>query len=115
MCWMDDGVTCSTQSRGGITAGLSRALLSGESFFQNEYSTRKTEAKVAFVPGQPGTIIPIEMDGGLMLERGAYLASVPEVTIESNFQGLKGLFAEGLFILRAKGKGMMFFLRLRPR
>lgn len=109
MCWMDDCITCTTKSRGGILGGLSRSLLTGESFFQNIYSTTKEEAVIGFVPGQPGTIIPLELDGNLMLERGAYLASAPEVNIESNFQGLKGLFSEGVFVLKATGKGLLFF------
>lgn len=109
MCWMDDCITCTTKSRGGILAGLSRSLLTGESFFQNIYSTTKEEAVIGFVPGQPGTIIPLELDGTLMLEKGAYLASAPEVNVESNFQGLKGLFSEGVFILKAVGKGLLFF------
>jgi len=109
MCWMEDGMSCSTASRGGILAGLSRAVLSGESFFQNAYSTTKPESMVALVPGQPGTIIAVDMTTPLMLEKGAYLASQPSVTIESNFQGLKGLFSEGMFVLKAIGTGMMFF------
>jgi len=110
MSWMDEGVDVETASRGGVLAGLGRSLLTGESFFQNTYKTTRDAARVTFVAGQPGTIIPVELTGnGLMLEKGAYLASVPGVTIESNFQGLKGLFSEGMFVLRAKGTGLMFF------
>ncbi len=109
MSWMDSGVEVDTAARGGVLAGLARSALTGESFFQNTYKTTKGEAKVAFVSGQPGTIIPLDLNGSILLEKGAYLASEPGVTLESNFQGLSGLFAEGLFILRAKGKGMLFF------
>lgn len=109
MAWMDPGVACETASRGGILSGLSRKFLTGESFFQNLYTTTAPAARVAFVPGSPGTIVPLELDGTLLLEKSAYLASVPSVTIESKFEGLKGLFAEGMFILRAKGTGLLFF------
>lgn len=109
MAWMDKGIECDTSARGGVLSGLGRSFLTGESFFQNTYKTTEKQAAVAFVAGQPGTIIPLELNGSLMLEKGAYLASEPGVNLESNFEGLKGLFSEGLFVLRAKGKGMLFF------
>ena len=43
------------------------------------------------------------------MERGAYLASTPGVKTNSDFQGLRGLFNEGMFILRASGTGTLFF------
>jgi len=50
------------------------------------------------------------MDGGeLLLEKGAYLASTTGITTSSDFQGLRGLFNEGMFILRVSGTGMLFF------
>lgn len=109
MAWMDTTVDCKTAARGGIGASLKRGLLGGESFFQNSYSTQ-SGGKVALVPGQPGDIMATEMEGQkLMLERGAYLASGPNVTIDSNFKGLKGLFGEGMFVLQASGTGPMFW------
>lgn len=49
------------------------------------------------------------MTGDLNLEKGAYLASSPGVTIQAKFEGLKGLFNEGLFVMRATGQGTLFF------
>lgn len=109
MAWMDTSVDCKTAARGGIGASLKRGLLGGESFFQNTYSS-SSGGKVALVPGQPGDIRVTEMEGQkLMLERGAYLASGPNVQIDSNFKGLKGLFGEGMFVLQATGTGPMFW------
>ncbi|MFA5507772.1 MAG: TIGR00266 family protein [Vulcanimicrobiota bacterium] len=109
MAWMDTAVDCKTAARGGVGASLKRGLLGGESFFQNTYTTQ-SGGKVALVPGQPGDIRVTDMDGQrLMLERGAYLASGPNVQIDSNFKGLKGLFSEGLFVLTATGSGPMFW------
>lgn len=109
MAWMDTTVECETAARGGMMASLKRGLLTGESFFQNSYRS-SSGGKVALVPGQPGDIMVTEMDGQrLMLERGAYLASGPGVTLDSNFKGLKGLFSEGMFVLTASGTGPMFW------
>ena len=109
MSWMDPHMKVQTAARGGILAGLSRALLTGESFFQNTYSVEGKAGTVAFVPGSPGAIIAHTMTGDLNLEKGAYLASDTGVTIHSKFEGLKGLFNEGLFVMRATGKGVLFF------
>ncbi len=110
MAWMDPSVKCKTAARGGIGAGLKRSFLGGESFFQNEYSTDAGSARVTFVAGPAGEIRAIQMDGErLMMERGAYLASSPTVTIDSKFQGLKGLFSEGMFVLQASGTGTIFW------
>ena len=61
-------------------------------------------------PDNPADILAYEMNGKeLLLEKGAYLASTPGVTTNSDFQGLRGLFNEGMFILRASGTGTLFF------
>ena len=41
--------------------------------------------------------------------KGAYLASTDGVKCDSKFQGLKGFFNEGLFVLRVTGRGLLFF------
>lgn len=109
MAWMDSHVRVETSARGGVLAGLSRKLLTGESFFQNTYRVDDRPGTVAFVPGSPGAIVAHDMDGDLNLEKGAYLASTPGVTIHAEFEGLKGLFNEGLFVMRATGQGTLFF------
>ena len=110
MMWMDTNVTVETSARGGLLSGMSRALLSGESFFQNTYSVQGGPGIIGLGPGQPGDIKIYEMRGvELLLERGAYLASTTGVETNSDFQGLRGLFNEGLFILRVSGNGLVFF------
>lgn len=110
MAWMDSHVSCKTEARGGILSGMKRKLLAGESFFQNTFSVEREPGTIAFVSGNPGSIIQYEMDRqDLFLEKGAYLASTPGVEIDAKFEGLKGLFNEGFFVMRATGQGTMFF------
>jgi uncharacterized protein (TIGR00266 family) len=110
MAWMEGPVKTETSTRGGVLSGLKRAALSGESFFQNTYSAQGGPARVSLAPGSAGDIVPYELRGGeLFLERGAYLASTEGVQCNSKWQGLKGLFNEGLFILRVTGEGLLFF------
>lgn len=110
MAWMTPNIDVQTSSRGGILSGLGRAVLSGESFFQNTYEAREDGGTIGLAPGQPGDVMAYQLDGGsLLLEKGAYLASTPGVTTSSDFQGLRGLFNEGMFILRVSGTGLLFF------
>lgn len=109
MSWMSANIQTTTNTRGGMLSGLKRALLAGESFFQNTYTASGGPGQVALAPGPAGQIIPLELDGELLCERGAYLASEEGVNCDSSWQGLKGLFNEGLFVLRVTGSGLLFF------
>ena len=110
MAWMSSKINTKTSARGGVLSGLKRAVLSGESFFQNTYEAEGGPGIVGLAPGRPGDIVPCEMSGDeLFLEKGAYLASAPDVHCDAKFQGLKGLFSEGFFVLRVTGHGMLFF------
>jgi len=110
MTWMTANMECKTQARGGIFAGLKRKLLAGESFFQNTYSPKEGPGHIGIAPGISGAIQPYEMKGGeLFLEKGAYLASTEGVECDAKWDGLKGLFNEGFFVLRVTGTGLLFF------
>lgn len=110
MAWMTDTVRLSTSARGGVFRSLRRAALAGESFFQNVFEAEAPGGVICFAPGQPGDIVAVDVgEGDLMLEDGAFLASERGVAIDSSWQGLRGFFNEGLFILRATGNGTLFF------
>ena len=65
---------------------------------------------IGLAPGQSGNIIAHDMNRDeLLLEKNAYLASTPDVHTDANFQGLRGLFNEGLFVLTVSGTGTLFF------
>jgi uncharacterized protein (TIGR00266 family) len=110
MAWMTNNIHTETSTRGGIFGGLKRALLTGESFFQNTYRAEGSRGTVALAPGCPGDIIahPLQ-EGELHMEKGAYLASTTEIHCDSKWQGFKGLFNEGIFTLRVTGTGLLFF------
>ncbi len=110
MAWMDSNIDVETSVRGGLMSGVKRAIGGGESFFQNTYTAQGGPGTIGLAPGQTGDIQGYELDGGeLLLERGAYLASTSGIETNADFQGLRGLFNEGLFILRLTGSGMLFF------
>lgn len=110
LAWMSTNMKVSTGARGGVMSSLKRSLLSSESFFQNTYEAVGGEGTLGLAPGQPGAVVSHMMTGGeLILEKDAYLASELGVNIDSNFQGFRGLFSEGMFVLKATGEGMLFF------
>lgn len=110
MAWMSDTIKTETTTRGGFFSGLKRAVLGGESFFQNTYSAEDGPGVVGLAPGCPGDIVPFQLNGGeLFMERGAFLASTEDVKVDSKWQGFSGLFKEGLFALRVAGTGLVFF------
>ncbi len=109
MTWMEGEIETKTSTRGGFLAGLKRKVLSGESFFQNTFTAGPAGGKIGFAPGIPGDIVPFELESELFLQKGAYLASVPTVKCDAKWDGLRGFFNEGLFILRCTGHGTLFF------
>lgn len=109
MAWMENTITVETKAKGGIWKGLKRKLLAGESFFQNTYRATHGPGMIGVAPATVGDITAFKLNGELFLERGAFLASSENISIDSNFQGLKGFFAEGMFVLKAMGQGLLFF------
>ncbi|WP_165072403.1 TIGR00266 family protein [Paludisphaera rhizosphaerae] len=109
MAWMTPNLRVETSTRGGLMAGLKRKVMGGESLFQNTYTADHGPGRVAFAPGSAGDVVAYELRGELLLERGAYLASSPGVRLDTRWQGLKGMFSEGLFTLHASGTGLLFF------
>jgi uncharacterized protein (TIGR00266 family) len=109
MTWIEGSVETKTTTRGGILSGLKRKILSGESFFQNTFTAGASGGTIGFAPGIPGDIVALDLQSELYLQKGAYLASMPGVKCDSKFDGLRGFFNEGLFILRCTGQGTLFF------
>ncbi len=61
--YMSDNVSMEAKTRGGIFKGLKRKL-TGESFFQTEFSASGGKGIVAVAGNCPGKIIPLDMRGG---------------------------------------------------
>lgn len=109
LAWMAGDVTVETSTRGGVFAGLKRSLLAGETLFQNTYRAGPAGGRVALVPGQAGDIVALPLDGELLLQRGAFLAATEGIACSSRIEGLQGILAQGLFVLRTAGRGTLFF------
>ena len=115
MAWMEGPLKTETSTRGGVLSGLKRAVLSGESFFQNTYSAEGGPAKVALASGVAGDIVPYPMSGGeLFLERGATWPPPKEYSATANSRDLKACSARGCSRCVSREPGRCFSLLTEP-
>lgn len=107
----DNAIQMQTNLQGGLGAALKRKMLGGESLFQNTFTATAPGQTLWIAPAPEGSVQVIELQPGMeiFLQSGAYLASTPGVQLDTKWQGAKGFFAGGLFLLRAHGQGLLWF------
>jgi uncharacterized protein (TIGR00266 family) len=102
------GMEITSKMQGGIFGALKRSLLSGESFFVSTFSSPRSPGWVDVVPNYPGDVFSLDVDPsrGLILTRGAWLASDTTVDLDTKFGGAKMfLGGEGLWTVKCTGRG----------
>jgi uncharacterized protein (TIGR00266 family) len=98
-------VELKTEMKGGLFGGLRRSILGGESFFINRFVS-KGRGLLGLAPRYQGDVIHIPMEGRIYAQSGAFLASSPEISIDTKWGGARTFFAgEGLFLLKLDGSG----------
>lgn len=108
MVSMSAGVNIETQASGGFLKSLTRAVLGGESFFQNFFQAGPQGGEVTLAPDLPGDIALIELRGEtMMVQAGSYLASESGIELSTKISMKAFLSAEGLSILEATGSGKL--------
>ena len=108
----DTGIQMKSSIQGGLGSALKRKMLGGESLFQNTFTATEPGQQIWFAPGPEGDIVHLEMDGQheVMLNSGAFLATVPSVNLDTKWGGAKGFFSgTGFFLLKCSGHGPLFF------
>jgi len=114
MVAMSGELDIQTNMQGGLLAGMKRAVLGGESLFQNTYTAKAPGQSIFLAPAPEGDLRALDLAPGqnFFLQSGAYVAHVgDQLKLDSSFQGLKGFFggAGGLFMLRITGPGTVFY------
>lgn len=113
MAYQSEGISMSTNARGGVMKSLGR-MFSGESIFMANYTAEVDNAIVAFASTVPGTVIPINLEeypNGFVMQKGAFLCAEDSVNTKVEFTKKlsAGLFGgEGFILQKAEGSGMMF-------
>jgi uncharacterized protein (TIGR00266 family) len=93
-----------------IFVAMIRKIIGGETFFVNHFSS-PTGGWVWLAPSLSGSIQHMGMKGqSIILNAGAYVASIGDIDIKMRWGGLRALFAkEGAFFLEASGVGDLWF------
>ncbi len=105
---MSSSVAIETKAEGGILKSLGRAVLGGESFFQNFFVASAQGGEVTLAPELPGDMLLIELRGRkLMLQAGSYVASENGVELTAKVSVKAFMSAEGISMLEASGTGKL--------
>ncbi len=111
MIWQSQGITMSTNARGGVGRSLGR-IFTGESIFMANYTADVSGAVIAFGSTVPGSVVPVDLSQGeIIAQKGAFLCAEQTVDLKVAFtkKFMTGLFGgEGFILQRIYGKGMAF-------
>lgn len=111
MVSMSDSIKIETKTGGGLGSVLKRSILGGETLFVNDMVATEPNSQVTVAPALPGDIAAVEIQSGrnLLVQSGSYLASSPDVVVDTKFGAGKSFFSgEGLFLLKLTGPGLTF-------
>jgi uncharacterized protein (TIGR00266 family) len=102
-----EGIEIATSTARDGLLSSAKSMLGGESAFANEFTAEGGPGTVTLAPPTPGDVKEFELTGEtLYATDGAYLASDPEIDIDSEFGGLKSMLGgAGLTPLALKGTG----------
>jgi uncharacterized protein (TIGR00266 family) len=105
---MSGGVNIETKAEGGLLKSLGRAVLGGESFFQNFFVAPAQGGEVTLAPELPGDMILIELrNRKLMIQAGSYVASENGVELTAKVSVKAFMSTEGISMLEATGTGKL--------
>lgn len=108
MVSMSASVVIETKAEGGLFKSLGRALLGGESFFQNFFQAGPEGGEVTLAPELPGDILVVELkENRLMVQAGSYMASETGVDLNGKVSMKAFMAAEGVSMLEASGQGKL--------
>ncbi len=107
MATMDTNLIMKTKFKGGLGR-----FLGGESLFINEFTAENGPGEISISPTAPGDITHRYLNNEtIYLQNSAYVASNPDILVESKWQGLtRGFFSgESLFLIKCSGTGDLWF------
>lgn len=112
MTYMSPNIEVHTRKREkSLLGSLGLAIIGGQSFWVNEYTATQGAAEAAFVAAPVGDIEMLEVrpNEGYVIQKSAYIASTENVDLNIKWEGFtKGLFGQGLFMIKATGSGSLF-------
>lgn len=106
MLSMSGNVVLESKVQGGLMGALKR-VVTRESVFVSSFTAERAPGEVLLGPPVPGDVIGLDVTGRtLLVQSSSWLASEPEVQLDTQFAGFRGLFSgEGLFFIQLSGRG----------
>jgi len=112
MTYMDPNIEVHTRKREkSLLGSLGLAIVGRQSFWVNDYTATRGQGEAAFVSAPVGDIEMLEISPsqGYVIQKSAYVASTQDVDLDIKWEGFtKGLFGQGLFMIKVKGNGSLF-------
>ena len=108
MVSMSSSVGIETKAEGGFLKSLGRAVIGGESFFQNFFLASAQGGEVTLAPELPGDMMLIELNNRkLLIQAGSYVASENGVELTAKVSVKAFMSTEGIAMLEASGTGKL--------
>ena len=112
MTYMDTTIEPHTRKREkSLLGSLGMSIIGRQSFWVNDYAAVAGPGEVGLVSAPVGDIETLEVkpNQGYIIQKSAYLASTQNVELDIKWEGFtKGLFGQGLFMIKVTGNGMLF-------
>lgn len=112
MTYMSTNMEVHTRMREkSILGTLGMSIFGRQSFWVNDYIAVNGSAEMALVAAPVGDIekLDVKPDQGYVIQKAAYIASTEGVNLDVQWEGFtKGLFGQGLFMIRVSGSGTLF-------
>jgi uncharacterized protein (TIGR00266 family) len=112
MTYMTPNIEAHTRKREKSLLGtLGLSIIGGQSFWVNDYTATNGQGEAAFAAAPVGDIETMEISPskGYIVQKSAYIASTQTVDLDVKWEGFtRGLFGQGLFMLRVTGNGTLF-------
>lgn len=113
MTWMSDGISMTTNARGGFGKSIGRMFM-GESIFMVTYTAQRPESTITLASTLPGTIKAFRITPGyeLIAQKQSFLCATQgvELSVKWTRRMGAGLFGgEGFILESIKGEGLVFF------
>lgn len=112
MTYMSPTIDVQTRRRErSILGTIGLSILGGQSLFVNDYVARGGPGQIGLAAAPVGDIrvMNVEPGRGFIVQKAAYLASTETIDLDVKWEGFtKGLFGQGLFMIRITGSGDLF-------
>ena len=108
MVSMSQSISIETKATGGFLKSLGRAVLGGESFFQNYFKASAAGGEITLAPELPGDVFSLELKGEkLLVQSGSFMACESGVELNAKISAKALVSAEGFSMLEASGTGTL--------